>query len=150
MGAVRIEVLSPSAEYVARAAPSNNDSLVLRLRHGQHNFLLTGDMERAIEQGLVDSVADTQVLKVAHHGSKTSTSDAFLDQARPLFALISAGKDNMFRHPHPDVTGRLAAHHTATLRTDEWGLITIRSDGKRFQLEAQRWRGQGWSAPQPF
>jgi len=69
-------------------------------------------------------------LKVAHHGSKTSSTAEFLDRARPSFALISDGIDNLFHHPHPSVLARLEERHVATLRTDVEGMVTVISDGR--------------------
>ena len=83
--------------------------------------------------------AQIDVLKVGHHGSKTSSTEPFLAAASPSFALISAGKDNLFHHPHPDVVERLAAHNVRTFRSDELGLVTIRSDGKRFAVSINRY-----------
>ena len=82
----------------------------------------------------------TEVLKVAHHGSKTSSTEAFLDAVQPEFAVISVGLDNSYGHPHPDVIERLREHHAAIFRTDQDGLISIRSDGRRLSLETNRWR----------
>jgi competence protein ComEC len=138
-GGARVRVVAPTEEYEPRAAPSNNDSLVLRVEHGKHAFLLTGDMERQMEYAVAEQVGRVDVLKVAHHGSKTSTTEAMLEAARPAVAIVSAGKDNLFRHPHPDVMARLAARHVTTLRTDEWGLVTVRSDGRRLSMETNRW-----------
>ena len=75
------------------------------------------------------------LLKVGHHGSKTSSSQEFLDAVAPQFALISDGYKNSFHHPHPSVLGRLAAHHAEVLRTDERGLITFRTDGNKVEIE---------------
>ncbi|MBL8174337.1 MAG: ComEC family DNA internalization-related competence protein, partial [Bryobacterales bacterium] len=137
---VAIETLSPSLEYQPRSTAANNDSLVLRLTYGAHSFLLTGDIERAGEHAMLDGLTPVSVLKVAHHGSKTSTTGVFLDAVQPAFALISAGKDNMFRHPHTEVLQRLSARHIAAFRTDDWGLVTIRSDGRKLALQSNRWR----------
>lgn len=149
-GGAAIEVLGPPPDYVPRSAPSNNDSLVLRLVHGAHSFLLTGDVERAMEFAMLDGARKADVLKVAHHGSRTSTTDVFLDTVQPAFALISAGKENLFRHPHSDVVRRLGERKVATFRTDEWGLITVRSDGRRFQVHSHRWEPRGTGIQQPF
>lgn len=132
-GGAEVEVLAPASAAVGSAAARNNDSLVLRVQHGRNRFLLTGDIEGAVE-GAVDFGA-AAVIKVAHHGSKTSTSEAFLDTVRPAFALISSGRYNSYGHPHPAVLERLTARHIQVLRTDELGLITFRSDGRRLMLE---------------
>ena len=136
-GGVRIEVLAPFPDYVPRDVPGNNDSLVLRLRFGRHTFLLTGDVEKQIEYRMLgeNELAHADVLKVAHHGSKTSTTEDFLNAVSPAFAIISDGFENSYGHPHPDVIARLEQHHAGILRTDRDGLITIRSDGRRLSVE---------------
>ena len=74
------------------------------------------------------------VLKVAHHGSRTSTTEEFLSAVAPTFAIVSAGFENSYGHPHPDILDRLERHHAVVLRTDLDGLITVRSDGRRLFL----------------
>jgi competence protein ComEC len=135
-GGVNVDVLAPAGDYAGGEIGRNNDSLVLRITHGRHRFLLTGDIEREVEAGLIASgaVTRTDVLKVAHHGSKTSSTEEFIQAARPAFALISSGKFNSYGHPHSDVLRRLGALRTQVLRTDESGLITIRSDGWRLDV----------------
>jgi competence protein ComEC len=133
----RIEVLAPLADYVPPQNPRNNDSLVMRLCFGRNSFLLAGDAERQVETQLVAAarIPPTDVLKVAHHGSKTSSTPDFLDRLRPAFAIISAGFENSYGHPHPDVLARLAGHRVSVFRTDSDGLITIRSDGRRLYVD---------------
>ncbi|HUS05690.1 MAG TPA: DNA internalization-related competence protein ComEC/Rec2 [Bryobacteraceae bacterium] len=148
-GGAALEVLAPTAGYETAASPKNNDSLVLRVRFGKHTFLLTGDMERQVEdQLLADHVLSrVDVLKVAHHGSKTSSGVDFLDALRPAFAIVSVGDGNLYRHPHPDVVGRLNERHAAILRTDHLGLATVRSDGKRLEISTQHWNAGAGYAP---
>ena len=86
-----------------------------------------------------NEIRATDVLKVAHHGSRTSSTDDFLDAARPAFALISAGLDNSYGHPNRDVLDRLADHHTEVFRTDRQGLITVLTDGRHLSVEPFRW-----------
>ncbi len=138
-GGTRIEILSPPADYEPEGAGKNNDSLVLKLTYGKHSFLLTGDMEKQMEAQLLASgkLTHTDVLKVGHHGSKTSSTEEFIEAVQPTYAVISDGFENSFHHPHPDVMSRLWAHHAEVLRTDLEGLITIRSDGKRLEVETQ-------------
>ncbi len=127
-----VTVLAPAADYSAAAAPNNNDSLVLRLAYGERSFLLTGDAETPVETRMVaDGLAHADVLKVGHHGSKTSTTETFLDAVRPAFAIVSDGRDNRFHHPHPSVVARLNEHHAEVLRTDTVGLISVSTDGRR-------------------
>lgn len=149
LGQARLDILAPSADYAPRSTPSNNDSLVIRLRFGRYCFLMTGDIERTVENLVGELSGPCDVLKVAHHGSRSSTSEAFLDATRPAFALISAGRDNLFRHPHPEVINRLERRRIATFRTDEWGLVTLRSDGRRLSVETFRWQKGIWRRP-PF
>src|SRR5579864_1820457 len=136
----RIEVLSLPADYAAKA-DGNNDTLAFRIAYGARSFLLTGDMERPMEQRLLDDqrLGHTDVLKVGHHGSKTSTTEPFLEAVSPAVAVISAGYGNSFGHPHRDILARLAERHAAILRTDLDGLVTIRTDGHRLTLDRMSW-----------
>jgi competence protein ComEC len=136
-GGTHIDILAPLADYEAGDVGKNNDSLVMRISYGKHSFLLTGDMEKPIESELwaEGKLQHCDVLKVPHHGSKTSSSELFLDAVRPEFAIISDGFENSFHHPNPEVLERYRERHAAILRTDQMGLITIRSDGRRFTLE---------------
>jgi competence protein ComEC len=149
MGGVGFQILSPPSDYqpAKLGNPGNNDSLALRLTYGSRSFLLTGDMEKPMEARLLlDTLAEhpgglhADVLKVGHHGSKTSTIEPFLDAVSPSIALISAGYENSFGHPHPDVTARLNARHTAILRTDLDGRATVLTDGRRLEFEIESWR----------
>jgi competence protein ComEC len=139
-GGARIDVLAPAADYIAPEKPRNNDSLVMRLSYGSTSFLLTGDMERQIETelGVDGRLAHADVLKVPHHGSKTSSTAAFLDVVRPEFAIISDGYGNSYGHPHADVLARLEERNAHVLRTDLDGLVSIRSDGRRLYVDTGR------------
>lgn len=106
----------------------NDNSIVLRLRHGDTTFLLGGDCEwpdceGAIHPGQVD------VYKVHHHGSADSSSDQLLSEMDPTVALISVGSGNAFGHPHDEAMDRLAAHGAFVYRTDQDGDVTVVSDG---------------------
>jgi competence protein ComEC len=142
-GGASIEVLAPPDDYLPGAAPRNNDSLVLSLRYGRHAFLLCGDIERQVEWRMLDGqpAPRADVLKVAHHGSRTSTTEEFLDAVHPAFAIVSVGNENSYGNPHPAVIERLERRGVRVLRTDELGLITIRSDGRRLSVDTDRWRG---------
>lgn len=136
-GGAEVEVLAPVAGYSPGDAPANNDSLVLRLSYGRHSFLLCGDVEKQIEYRMLDGneLTHSDVLKVAHHGSRTSSTEEFIGSVTPAIAVISDGFENSYGHPHPDVIERLEQHRAEVLRTDLDGLITIRTDGRRFQVE---------------
>ncbi len=139
-GGARVDVISPPADYVPAASPMNNDSLGLRITYRQRSLLLTGDMEKPMERrALVDAQPlRADILKVGHHGSNTSSIDPFLDAVSPVFAIISDGFENSFRHPHPKVLERLNAHRAEILRTDLDGLVTVRTDGRRITIETFR------------
>ena len=140
VGAAVVRILAPLPEYQPGANATNNDSLVMQINYGSRSVLLTGDAERAIEQQLVSGgqLGPVTLLKVGHHGSRTSSSEEFLEAVRPQFALISAGYLNQFHHPHPDVLSRLAERHTMVLRTDQHGLLTFRTDGRRVEVQTYR------------
>jgi competence protein ComEC len=142
LGSVSFEVLWPRRDYTPLDLPGNDDSLVLVARYGRRRFLLAGDIERKPEQRLARELRLPRVdlLKVPHHGSRTSTSADLLDAARPWLAVISAGFDNPYRHPHPDVLARLTARRIAVWRTDRDGLITVSTDGHRVTVEPHRRR----------
>jgi competence protein ComEC len=139
-GGARIDVISPPADYLPAGSPMNNDSLGIRITYGQRALLLTGDMEKPMERrALMDGQPlGADILKVGHHGSNTSSIDPFLDAVSPVFAIISDGFENSFRHPHPKVLERLSAHRAGILRTDRDGLVTIRTDGHRISIETFR------------
>jgi competence protein ComEC len=136
-GRASIEVLAPLADYIPGDIPKNNDSLVLRIRYGSRSFLLTGDAERPIERRMIDEneIQPTDVLKVGHHGSRTSSTEDFLSAANPAFAIVSVGVDNSYGHPNRDVLERLSEHHAEILRTDQRGLVTVRTDGRHLSVE---------------
>jgi competence protein ComEC len=140
IGGARLRVLAPAVGYVPGDVAVNDDSLVLEVRYGRRGILLTGDAERPIEEELVSSgqLQPVTLLKVGHHGSKTSSSEEFLNQVAPQFALISDGYMNQFHHPHPSVLERLAEHHAGILRTDQRGAITFRTDGEKVEVETFR------------
>jgi len=135
-----IEILSPPPDFPPTKA-INNDSLAFRITYGLRSFLLTGDMERPMEGRLLslETNLHSDVLKVGHHGSKTSTIQPFLDAVSPSIALISDGFENSFGHPHKDVLARLHDRHAAVLRTDLDGLITVLTDGQHLSMTTDRW-----------
>ncbi len=140
IGGAQVRILAPSADYVPEDTAKNDDSLVMEVSYGQRRVLMTGDAEQPIESELAAAglLRPVTLLKVGHHGSKTSSSEEFLDLLKPQFAVISDGYLNQFHHPHPSVLARLREHNAAILRTDQQGLITFRTDGKHVELETFR------------
>ncbi len=130
LGRWRLRVLWPEAAARTRPGESDNErSLVLRAEASGRAVLLTGDVgavteRRLLRRGTAELAA--HVLKVAHHGSKGSSTEAFLDAVSPDLALISAGSTNPYGHPAPEVLDRLVRRRAWTLRTDTRGLIRLR------------------------
>jgi competence protein ComEC len=132
----RVSVLWPASSDPARAL--NDDSLVLRLEDGADSFLLTGDIERAVERSILangDEIA-ANFLKVPHHGGKTSSTPAFLNAVHPAVAAISVGEANPYGHPSPDTLERIRAEGTRLFRTDRDGAVTLATDGKSMNVRS--------------
>lgn len=116
-----------------RKAPENNASVVLRVEVGGRRVLLTGDIEAEAEIVLSERDIAADVLKVAHHGSRTSTTERFLDAVQPRLAVISCGRRNLFGHPHPRVLEALDERRIRTWRTDRSGSIDVEiRDGRLY------------------
>jgi competence protein ComEC len=127
---VNVQVLWPDNLEPAKTA-ENDDSLVLRLRNGGETLLLTGDIERPVERTLLDDgdSLGADFLKVPHHGSRTSTTEPFLESVHPRIAAISVGENNPFGHPSGDVIQRLEMEGAKLFRTDRDGAVTVLTDG---------------------
>lgn len=114
----------------------NTYSIVIKLTFGNNKFLFTGDTQASNEEGMINNGYDlsADVLKVAHHGSHTSTLNIFLDKVNPKYAVISLGKGNDYGHPHKETMDRLKAKNTSVYRTDENGTIVSTSDGNNISF----------------
>ena len=132
---VRLELLHPfdAATTDLHDKDANNDSLVLKLTYGDVRILFTGDIGRQVELELVESGKDLRahIVKVPHHGSKTSSSAEFLDAVRPQYAVFSLGQRNRYRFPSQVVVDRYLERGCRILRTDRLGAIRLRTDGRR-------------------
>ena len=135
-GIINFTVLAPEEGFAG--SNLNDASIVLRLDHGNTSFLFTGDAEGGSERAMLASGQDlsADVIKIGHHGSRTSTSDAFLDGVMPMAAVISVGSSNRFGHPHSEVLVRLKYRGIAVYRTDEMGTVVMATDGMRIVLIA--------------
>jgi competence protein ComEC len=137
-GAVTVDVLwPPLAQGDADMPSGNNDSVVLRFSFGRRTFLLTGDAEADAERALV-AAGDTlrcDALKVAHHGSRTSSTEGFVSAARPALAVVSVGQDSPYGHPDREVLARWRDAGALVLTTGERGTITISTDGEDLRAE---------------
>ena len=131
-GDVSVRVLWPRASENPEAPSQNNDSVVVVIKNGERSILLTGDIEKTAEQAIVSSGEQLKVdvVKVPHHGSRTSSSSAFIAATQPQWAIISVGRTSMFGHPHPEVVQRWQAAGATVLTTGLCGTITVSTDGK--------------------
>lgn len=138
---VVLEILSPDRNVAGWE--TNTASIVAKLSYGTKSFLFTGDAPQEIEQYIVSKNMDTSssssgvastVLKLGHHGSRTSTSRAFLSAVNPSYAIVSAGKENSYGHPHKEVTELLNEFNIPYLNTADVGTITFVTDGESMSV----------------
>ncbi len=140
MSGASVQVLAPPEGYLANK-DSNENSLVLHLQFGESSFLLPGDGEKASEEYLVETYGDrlnSTVLVVGHHGSDSSTSEAFLEAAAPRAAVISSAYDSQYGHPDEEVLTRLEAHSVPTYWTGTHGTIVFTSNGSAVTVATQQ------------
>lgn len=133
---VRLDILFPDRDV--SGVTTNTGSIVARLVYGDTSFMLTGDAPEAIEKFLValdGRALASDVLKVGHHGSRTSTSPEFVGFVAPKVALISDGKGNSYGHPHKETLDTLNNFGVQILRTDSLGTIVLKSDGQTVTVE---------------
>ena len=132
-GPISMTVVSPNRSGYGNL---NDYSIVLHMQYGRTSFLFTGDAEALSENEMIAAGWNLQadVLNVGHHGSRTSTTDSFLDAVYPQIAVISLAAGNQFNHPHPEVLDRLTQRGIEILRTDELGTIVMSTDGEYFYL----------------
>lgn len=131
-----ILILSPSGDV--RGLESNTSSIVAQLRYGDIEFMLTGDAPISIEEYLSRTFGkdlESEVLKLGHHGSRTSSGEIFLDTVKPEYGVVSAGKDNTYGHPHSEVVENLQKRDINMLNTADSGTIVFKSDGKKVWRE---------------
>lgn len=132
---IYFDILWPTSEQI-QENKLNNNSLVMKMYYHNFSVLFTGDIEKEAEKKILETYKSeknklvSNVLKVAHHGSKTSTIKEFLDTVNPQIALIGVGKNNMFHHPSEEIIDKLKEYGAIIYRTDERGEITIRVNGK--------------------
>ena len=131
-GEVEVSTLWPPTEG---AGSDNDNSVVLRIKYGEHSILLTGDIEKAAERALTQQDLKSHVVKVPHHGSKTSSTDGFVQATKPTFAIISVGRKSMFGHPHKEVVQRWQSSGAMVLTTSERGTITVTTDGHNLNVK---------------
>lgn len=142
---VKLEILSPPENFYF--GDDNTNSIVIRLVYGDVSFLFTGDIEAEAEDDIVHTYGidiESNVLKIAHHGSATSTNEGFLYNVNPEIAVICVGKYNNFGHPTAGVLANLKYDEIGIYRTDRNGDITFTTDGKKFKIESEKSEDEGW------
>jgi competence protein ComEC len=134
VGGTIVEVLHPRA---TDGPSDNNNSLVFRIVYGSRAILFTGDIERPAEIALLMNghTLASDVVKVAHHGSRTSSIAEFIGASHPQYAIMSVGRRSPFGHPHPDVVARWQAAGATVLTTGEKGMISISTDGRDLDIK---------------
>lgn len=135
-GDVTVEVIYPIATDDPNAISDNDHSVVLRLVYGGRAFLLTGDIERQAEFTLLNNggTLAADVVKVPHHGSRTSSTQEFTDATQAHYAVISVARNSPFGHPHPEVVDRWKASGATVMTTGERGTISVSTDGRDLEL----------------
>lgn len=143
-GGVVLKVLAPEKTPIVAASGGtdlNNNSIVTKLVFGSFSMLLTGDAEQPEEAVMLKSNSSelkSQVLKVGHHGSNTSSSPAFLKAVSPEAAVVSVGANNDYHHPHPATLKKYAKAKINLFRTDLNGTVTVTSDGKTYNIKGEK------------
>ena len=134
-------VLAPNGDNYEE---TNEYSIVTKLTYKNTSFIFTGDAEKVSEDEMLTKGYDlsANVLKIGHHGGRTSTSQPFLDEVNPEYGVISLGKDNSYGHPHKETLERLKKKGITILRTDEMGNIVISSDGDNIKVLNQTVQGK--------
>ncbi|MDO4534415.1 MAG: ComEC/Rec2 family competence protein [Clostridium perfringens] len=115
---------------------TNEESLVTLFVNGEDKFLFTGDAEEGTEKEILNDMIDVDVLKISHHGSKTSTSGEFLERVNPEYAVITVGENNKYKHPHEVTMEKLKENGIEVYRTDECGDIIFKSSGNNVSTDS--------------
>ncbi len=137
---VQIFVLHPGEDFISRGYSANDASLSLKISYGEIDFITLGDIEKNGERYVsrFGNLLQSEILKVTHHGSKTSSSEKFLDFVEPDMAVISVGQSNKFGHPRQEILKRLEERDIKIIRTDLQGAVILKTDGKNISIQAWR------------
>jgi competence protein ComEC len=155
VGNVSVSVLWPISSMDPNRPSGNNDSVVLRLQFGDRSVLLTGDIEASAEKGILEAAGNRRedlkadAVKVAHHGSKSSSTQDFIAAIRPSFAVISVGETSVFGHPSPAVVERWQTFGSQVLTTGHSGTITLTTNGTDLKVTSFVAAGSEGSKCQP-
>lgn len=146
---VNVTVLNPT--HPLEFENANDNSVVLKMQVCNVTFLFTGDGEAPSEASVLAAGFDVKstILKVGHHGSRTSTSSAYLEAINPEVAVISVGEGNPYGHPHQETLDKLASGGVTVYRTDLHGTVIITTDGVKYSVEAEKLRPTPTPTPTP-
>lgn len=145
---VKFAVLSPGKPFtkentqgVSESGLTNDNSIVCKMTYGTFSIMFTGDAQKEVEEQLLKNYKGAElqanVLKVGHHGSKTSSSPAFVAAVKPADATISCGVNNQYKFPHKPTLDTLKKYHVNVYRTDKDGIISIISDGSSYEIKKE-------------
>lgn len=145
LGSATITILAPDREY----DNPNDASVAFLIQNGEHKFLFTGDAEETAEQDILKNRPDisADVYKAGHHGSRTSTSEAFFEAVSPSYAVISCAEGNAYGHPHAQTLNTFRANGVKVYRTDEQGTVIAVSDGRTITFNVPA--SETWQAGEP-
>lgn len=145
LGNAVFTILAPNDSY----EDPNNSSIALIVDYGQNSFLFSGDCEEEAEQDILENGMDldVDVYQVGHHGSRTSSTEEFLDAMTPSYAVISCGEGNSYGHPHAQTLNRLRERKVKVFRTDEQGSIIAFCDGEQIRWNCSP--SDSWQAGEP-
>jgi competence protein ComEC len=135
-GGAKVDVLAPKSDSTFDSRRRNDNSMVLKISYGSTSALLEGDAEKKTERMIAPELGPVNLLKVAHHGSSTSSISELMGRIQPQFAVISVGKLNRYGHPRAEILQRLTAAGACTFRTDMNGALSFYLDGTRRSLAA--------------
>lgn len=139
--------ITPLAPVKSSYDETNDWSIVLKVKYKDNSFLFTGDAESTSESDIIEAGLDlkSDILKLGHHGSSTSTSKNFLDKVNPKYAVISLGAGNSYGHPHIETLNALKSKNIPVYRTDKNGAIVATSDGNKIVFEVQKGNKNGYT-----
>ena len=137
---INLKFLAPASKNGFPEKDLNNNSLVFKLQYGEFSMLFTGDIEAIAEKAILKkysknlNILKSDILKVAHHGSKTSSITEFIEKIKPKYAIIGVGEDNKFGHPSDNTIQNLEKANIRIYRTDKMGEIEIKTNGKEIKI----------------
>lgn len=137
IGSCRLYFLNHPSLSERVKAGTNSKSMILKMIYGNNSFLFTGDADKEVEEKLVNAAGNflkTDMLKAGHHGSRNSSADSFIEAVKPQFVLISAGIENRFHHPSPEVLKKFDTIKAKVMRTDKNGAVLVNSDGNKISI----------------